>query len=102
MLFKVYHFDMEKYYCILGKFKTNDGEEATVSFEDYQQVATVDVENLEEVFRATNHIDQDWRNNKEVVRASEHNVRSTSVGDIVVDHKGVKHFCASMGWEEVA
>ena len=95
MLYKVYHYDMEKYRCFLGRW---DG--ASPSFEDYKLVATVNAESIEDVFRLTNHIDNDWRENAYVTPTKEAQ-RSTSVGDIVEDEKRKRWICQSMGWKEL-
>lgn len=50
----------------------------------YLKVAEVTVDSLDEVFRLTNHILGDWRDNPEVRVLVEHAVRSTSVGDVIV------------------
>lgn len=53
---------------------------------------------LEDVFRLTSHIATDWTTNTEVV-AKRRDVRSTSVGDIVVDQEGNGWLCSAFGWE---
>lgn len=53
-------------------------------------------EGLEDVFRVTNHIDDSWWKNPEVKVHKK--VRSTSVGDVVVDETGTKHLCSLAGW----
>ncbi len=50
----------------------------------YQLVALVEADSLEEVFRLTNHIDHDWRENALVKTMSPNPTRSTSVGDVIV------------------
>jgi len=70
--------------------------------EAYKKVALVEADSIDDVFRITNHIDSDWRDNPEV---KEHNLfekdRSTSVGDVVVDENGVRFYCAPVGWTEM-
>jgi len=68
--------------------------------DDYQKVAEVECENLEEVFRVTNHIDRSWTENPEVKWHAEQ-VRSTSVGDIVVDEKNNIFSCENIGWVQI-
>jgi hypothetical protein len=54
----------------------------------YQLVALVEADSPEEVYRLTNHIDRDWRENALVKSMSPNPPRSTSVGDVIVqDHK---------------
>jgi hypothetical protein len=49
---------------------------------DYEKVAEVECEEIGDVFRITNHIDEDWTTNPEVIWSLK-DVRSTSVGDVV-------------------
>jgi hypothetical protein len=50
----------------------------------YQLVALVEAPSLAEVYRLTNHIDRDWRENVLVRNMSLNPPRSTSVGDVIV------------------
>lgn len=68
--------------------------------EEYRPVAIVDCDNLEDVFRVTNHIEEDWRKNKEVLETIGDRFRSTSTGDVVVDDKGTPWYCAMIGWKK--
>ena len=71
---------------------------------DYERVAVVECKDVDDAFRATNHIDSDWTNNPEVTcMAVVGGCRSTSVGDVVEELKpdGKKMRCAAVGWEEV-
>jgi len=59
----------------------------TVDIYDFQKVAHVLAENLDEVFELTNHIDHDWTKNENVF-VNPHLInqpRSTSVGDLIFD-----------------
>lgn len=67
----------------------------------YKKVAIVQADGIEDVFRITNHIDEDWTTNPEVQETFGERFRSTSVGDIVVDESGVRHYCDMIGWEVV-
>ena len=67
---------------------------------EYEKVAEVECSDLEDVFRVTNHIDEAWQENKEVLW-SKRPARSTSVGDVIVDDTGDQYYCASVGWEKV-
>jgi len=67
----------------------------------YDKVATVECKDPEDVFRATNHIDSDWTKNPEVIEIfKEGGVRSTSVGDVIVDADGKELYCDMIGWKE--
>ena len=68
----------------------------------YHVVAEVEVETLDRVFPLTNHIDHDWRENPGVVCVRGERVRSTSVGDLVLEHAGGSVYsCAPVGWTRV-
>ena len=68
----------------------------------YAPVAVVSAKNLTEVFRDTNHIESDWTQNESVVKVDTP-VRSTSVGDIVLNaNSGTAWTCAPMGWDEIS
>lgn len=68
---------------------------------DYKKIAIVETNDLEDVFRITNHIDEDWRKNPEVLETIGDKFRSTSVGDVVVDEKGEAHYCDVIGWNKL-
>ena len=54
---------------------------------NYTHVADV-VAPLEQVFALTNHIDHDWTRNPEVVwHTPDTSLRSTSVGDVILDYE---------------
>jgi len=70
--------------------------------QDYDKVAVVEADDVEEVFAMTNHIDHPWTDNDGVVELpAGRQVRSTSVGDVVVTPDGKKMYCNPMGWEEI-
>jgi len=108
-MFMVYHFDMEKYICSFGKWHSYKhlngtyGNSDGPDFEEYKAVALVDVPSIDDVFRATNHITEDWTTNPEIVALPNgRGQRSTSVGDMVTDlTTNISYRCASVGWEEV-
>lgn len=79
-----------------------DGKvEEAIAADMYEAVAVVVANTLTDVFRDTNHIDWDWTEN-ENVDAVVDRPRSTSVGDIVVEHFTGKVFvCAPYGWNEM-
>lgn len=70
--------------------------------EHYELVARVECDCIEDVFLLTNHVDRSWRSNPEVEVLTEGRVRSTSVGDVIVDEGGVTLRCASWGWDVMA
>jgi len=69
----------------------------------FKHVATVECDGLEHVFTVTNHINDDWTKNKEVIWKSETgaNIRSTSCGDIIIDSTGKKFYVAGIGFQEI-
>jgi hypothetical protein len=64
----------------------------------YQLVAVVEAETLEEVYRLTNHIDNDWRENALVRTIATTPPRSTSVGDVLVNGNGQAWLVACVGF----
>lgn len=73
--------------------------------QDYEEIAMVECRDLEHLFRATNHINKSWLLNPEVMSSTVPDirmVRSTSVGDIVVEvATGKKFYCQLVGWKEI-
>jgi hypothetical protein len=72
--------------------------------ENYRHVASVDTDDPEEAYFATNSIDEPWFTHSyiEVPAELQHaRIRSTSVGDILELEGGKLLRCASAGWEEV-
>lgn len=68
--------------------------------DDYELVAEVHAQDLEQVFFFTNHVDKEWFDHLNVNCVKES--RSTSVGDLVEDADGKLHLCAGIGWVEIA
>jgi hypothetical protein len=66
----------------------------------YEKVAVVESMTLGDVFRITNHIDEEWQKNPEVVESVDY-ARSTSVGDIVVHESGAAYLCNFSGWHPI-
>lgn len=63
---------------------------------EYSLVAIVSSDDINDGFKLTNHIEDDWRNNAGVIALpGEH--RSTSVGDIIVQD-GVTHIVSKVGF----
>jgi hypothetical protein len=71
-----------------------------ILLKEYDKVAVVDCKNLEDVFRVTNHIDDSWQLNSEVIISSS-KARSTSVGDVVIDQTGLANLVDHVGWKQV-
>ena len=69
--------------------------------EEYEEVAIVEANSVDDTFKITNHIDENWTRNPEVVELINHNPRSTSVGDVVEDEEGKFHYCDMVGWKEI-
>lgn len=90
------------------KFNIYHAKEPTFGFgeqpkfpEAYDKVAIVEAESMKDTFRITNHIDEPWTDNPEVVKMYKERVRSTSVGDVVEDADGDFYLCANVGWEKM-
>lgn len=90
MVFKVYHHKTPTF-----------GFGPTPEFNDdtFELVAEVVCEHHAETFGLTNHIDHDWTENPEVT-ALKRQVRSTSVGDVVVDADGKRFRVEGSGWTQ--
>lgn len=73
----------------------------TFDTKDYTFIGVVEVGDMEDAFRATNHIESDWTKNPEVIQMNVPQARSTSVGDVLEDEDGTFHYCAGVGWEEI-
>jgi len=67
---------------------------------DFKAVAVVEAQSVDDVFRITNHIDDSWTKNPEVIRYVGQ-PRSTSVGDVVVDQSGTACRCEMAGWSKI-
>ena len=65
--------------------------------EEFDNVAAVECDTLEQVFEMTNHITEDWRGNPGV-KATTLAKRSTSIGDVVVSD-GVRYLCSATTWK---
>jgi len=89
-------------YTVYHALQPNFGFGERKSFpNDYAKIAVVECEDIEDVFRATNHIDTNWMENKEVIECFVDIARSTSVGDVVVDENGNKYHCEFAGWKQI-
>ena len=70
----------------------------------YNKIAIVQAADLIELFYKTNHVDHNWTENEGVEllpEARELSVRSTSVGDLVLNLETMELLiCAPIGWEK--
>lgn len=65
----------------------------------YVKVAEVEAEDLGRVWTLTNSVERPWTENAEVVpERPGARLRSTSIGDVVVDAAGTHHLCVAIGW----
>ena len=68
---------------------------------NYELVAEMQAETLDEAYMLTNHIDTDWTNKRrEDFTVHKKESRSTSVGDVIVKD-GVAHRCEMFGWKQI-
>lgn len=91
MIFTVYH----------AKEPTFGFGEVPVYPEGYKAIAVIDSPDLKETFRITNHIEENWEKNPEVLEILIPNNRSTSVGDVMVGNDGKVFRCEMVGWKEI-
>ena len=68
----------------------------------FNKVAIVEAADLGELFYKTNHVDHDWTTNDGVeILDRELSIRSTSVGDVVLNLETMELLiCAPIGWEK--
>lgn len=66
---------------------------------NFKRVALVESNSVDDVYRITNHIDDPWWDNPEVIKKVEES-RSTSVGDVVVAEDGTAYRCEMVGWSK--
>ena len=71
--------------------------------EDYELVAVVNCESVNQVFDLTNTFDENvwWKKEGVCFVKDADGQRSTSVGDLVEDEDGQLWLCCSMGWSKV-
>lgn len=75
---------------------------ALTEWDEYDIVADLEVEYLEDAFRASNHIESNWLENPEVTFTSSKEARSSSVGDIFSDPDSGKYWLVMpMGFEDI-
>lgn len=97
MKFKVYH-------DINPTFGRNKSPEFNSS--NYEKVADLDITgrnrcDVEEAYVDTNHITCDWTTNKSVLWHKDGHLRSTSVGDVIIDQSGEGFLCEFIGWKSL-
>jgi hypothetical protein len=78
----------------------DDEEIASGWPERYRLVATVRTDQLDEAFRKTNTVEQDWWTNPGVTPVVWVPLRSTSVGDVIVGGDG-SYLCCAVGWKKI-
>jgi hypothetical protein len=103
-MFTVFHLTFHNDHHIWFECRTVEGARPywEKRSEHYRAVAQVDCK-LEEVFDNTNHgapgiPEEGWQKNPLVTMLVPESVRSTSVGDVVVDEVGRAWLCKPMGW----
>ena len=64
---------------------------------NFTSVATVTAKNLDHVYQLTNHIDSNWTENDGIEAPSPH-VRSTSIGDVIVNSSVERFMVTSAGF----
>lgn len=78
--------------------------------DDYEKVAEVKTAypemdetllSLEMVFALTQNKNSSWTENKDVVWAKSNQLRSTSVGDVIVMPNGKRIYCEPIGWKVI-
>lgn len=100
--FRVFHWDAAKCSRDERLALTLDGAVLDFPGDKYVEVATVAVDDLDDAYRATNHIDSDWLQNPEVVDVKTTKARSSSVGDVFVDVKnGEAWRVVAIGFEKI-
>lgn len=75
------------YHKVTPNFMDNDVKTLGQEFNTpntFRHVATVRCADVRDVFMLTNHIDSNWTENSAVVWSVGPNVRSTSVGDVIL------------------
>jgi len=91
--YEIYHADARVFRnTLLGEYDDIDPQK------DYSCVARITAQNVDDAYRLSNSIDHYWGDNPEVLITFRSALRSTSVGDIIVDPEGVKHRVARMGF----
>jgi hypothetical protein len=69
------------------------------NMKNFKRVALVEATSIDDTYRITNHIDEPWWDNQEVLKHVGDS-RSTSVGDVVVAENGATYLCDFVGWKE--
>jgi len=72
--------------------------------EDFNLIAKVDTDDLEEAYMLTNHIDHDWTGNKKIKMFTPDSFkgnRSTSVGDVMILNRTQMFEVATAGFNDI-
>jgi hypothetical protein len=101
---------MKKAFVFHKKEMDHFGKAEFFKVKDFELVAIVDIDEessgpgihnaLEYIYRRTNHIHENWVLDDNGVYPLRHDVRSTSVGDVVmVDNEN--YLCSFAGWKKI-
>ena len=92
MRFTIYHRERPTFF-------DNSAEELAQFPTGWTLVATVETEEVGNVFQLTNHIDSNWTDNPQVIElfTPAHLTRSTSVGDVYTDERGGRYTVDGIG-----
>lgn len=89
------------FHKLASSFMDNTDAELAAFPTNFRHVATVEVEDVGQVFQVTNHIDSNWTENPEVLWSASKQIRSTSVGDVYRSIDGTKRYAVqSIGLRE--
>ncbi len=102
-MFTVFHVDPDKMLNAGKLWGIHADLETWTDHSDwFTKMAVVECDTPEQAFELTNHIDSPWPHNKEIRWIKDPVVRSTSVGDVLVDTRTDKvYLVASIGFEEI-
>lgn len=71
-------------YANVTTLADHDAVREALLLNEYESVAIIPTDDLDEAYRLTNHIDDDWTKNPDVTYVNVGPARSSSVGDILV------------------
>lgn len=76
--------------------------ENAIDFGIHEYVALIDVRKLDDVFYNTNNIDEPWTDGDAVLWCVRKRLRSTMVGDIVIDAEDNVYMIDRVGYEKLS
>ena len=90
-------------YADITSFAKVDAVKEAIMLGEYSLVAEVDTDCRDEAFRLTNNIICDWQDNIGVTAKGEarFSARSTSVGDLMIDERGLLWRVANIGFKQI-